>query len=369
MGDPDDVFGDQGVHNGRCVTGPVKELWHDPTRDPSPGTSTSSSATRPAGTGTGGRGVIDAGRTIASTSCLGHHRGVKPSRTVPRAASVVPAVVLVLALGACGPTVDPPSPTPTTTSTTSTTVDTPPPSDCAADLPYPLTFTPETLPELLLNQHLSGCTDGTSTELRIADTSPVPWVLDQPSRKWTSLDADDPEVATLRYVLRSEDGLVIAPGESITLAFPPEQLHLALTPESAAAWRGLRTVTEQIRGKAESQAVELLADGRPARRAALTCGLEGAKFAEELSAANVDGDSATDQLDTSLGLARSGASSARACSTAIDDAERELAASAPDERPLLTLEDARAGTLAERPRFTTAFGAALRRAAQSIHRL
>ena len=275
------------------------------------------------------------------------------------------AAALLVVLAGCG---EKGGEVPSSTPVTSTSLTSPPDPGCTEDLPHALTFTPETATEADLNRYLSGCSDEASTRLSISGDSPVPWVLDRPTRQWTT-PSPNPEIQILRAALEGQAGLVIAPGEQVKFDLPPKDLHLTLTPGSAAAWSALRKVSSQVQERAKDRLVETLAEGRPARRAALTCAMAGAEFGYGLGSEAGDGQSATDRLNTVLELAGSGVSSAQTCGGAIQKAERELAGSTTNRRALVTLEQARIAALQEPPRFTNAFGAAIRRGASIAVRL
>lgn len=146
------------------------------------------------------------------------------------------AVALLVVLAGCG---EGGGEVPPSLPVTSTSLTSPPDPGCTEDLPHALTFTPETATETGLNSYLTGCSDEASTRLSISGDSPVPWVLDRPTLKWTT-PSPNPEIQILRAALRGQAGLVIAPGEQVKFDLPPKDLHLTLTPGSAAAWYALR---------------------------------------------------------------------------------------------------------------------------------
>lgn len=285
------------------------------------------------------------------------------------ATSAVSVLAALLLVGCTGGTEGDPGPEPSvSTPYVPPESDPPPDPGCEADLPGALSFRPETPEEAALNAYLSGCTDGSRTRIVVSEESPVPWVVDRPDYSWRE-GSDDVEVAILRQAVQGMPGLVIAPGETVDFDDAPQDLHLVLTAESAFAWYSLRKVTEQVRTKAEDRVVDVLSDGRPARKAALTCGLQGAEFGSTVSDTDTDGGSAADRLTATLGLGQAGAGALQTCSRAIDDAERQLAQNEPSRLPVVTLDDALAASARERPGIGEVFTDVLRRSAQSVRRL
>lgn len=247
-------------------------------------------------------------------------------------------------------------------------------SDCSPELPTKLVFTPETTVEAAIVEHLSGCTDGFKTSIVVGKDSPVPWVLDSPIKMSWKRPSPRPDVQVLRELIGQAGGLVIAPGETASVLAAPERVHLALNRGATGAWLAITPVWSQVRDKAQNKAIDLFAQGKPARKAATVCGLEGLKFGLKLGSpdAEKDNESIGENFNNVLGLTDETASTVKSCAGAIDDAERTMArdaqAVAPDGRPALTLGGAKSIAVLERPTTGNAFIAAIKQWAPKIAR-